>query len=225
MERMDDIRIEGRIPTALEAVLGEKRSVALVLGLVAALTGLGLFLVSRNAPQRVAPPSTYSSWAPGGMQSGASAATANPIVVGEVVMVHVAGAVKAPGLYSLPVGSRVADAVEAAGGPTAKADIDLLNLAGLLLDGTRIEVLAKGPGPPSAPLPGSGPASAVPAIISLNSADQVALETIPGIGPVTAAAILQHRDEIGGFTSLEQLLDVSGIGPATYESMRDFISL
>jgi competence protein ComEA len=139
-------------------------------------------------------------------------------------MVHVAGAVKRPGLYPLPAGSRFADAVAAAGGPTARGDLDLMNLAQLLVDGTKVEV------PPRSATSGGVPAavpssSAAPAAISLNAADQAALETIPGIGPVTAAAILQHRDEIGGFTSLEQLLDVSGIGPATYESMRDFVAL
>jgi competence protein ComEA len=99
-----------------------------------------------------------------------------------------------------------------------------MNLAQLLLDGTKVEVPSRSA--TSGGVPAAVPSSsAAPAVISLNSADPAALETIPGIGPVTAAAILQHRDEIGGFTSLEQLLDVSGIGPATYESMRDFVSL
>lgn len=219
---MDDIRIEGRIPTALEAVLGEKRSAVLVLGLVAALTGIALLIILRESPAKVAPPSSYASWSPGTASGGAPPGGGVNPVFGEAVMVHVAGAVKAPGLYSLPVGSRVADAIEAAGGPTAKADLGALNLAQSVLDGTKIEVLRKGSPAAPASQPGYLPS---PSIISLNSADQAALETIPGIGPVTAGAILQHRDEIGGFTSLEQLLDVSGIGPATYESMRDFISL
>ncbi|MGI8408081.1 MAG: helix-hairpin-helix domain-containing protein [Actinomycetota bacterium] len=223
---MDDIRIEGRIPTALDAALGEKRSALLALGLVAALTGIALLVILRESPARVAPPSSYASWSPSDVASGApTAGGVNSMFVGEAVMVHVAGAVKAPGLYSLPVGSRVADAVEAAGGPTVKADLGTLNLAQLVLDGTKVEVLRKGSMPQAAPLSQPGSLSSSPSIISLNSADQAALETIPGIGPVTAEAILQHRDEIGGFTSLEQLLDVSGIGPATYESMRDFISL
>lgn len=221
---MDDIRVERGLSTALEAVLDEKKSALAALGLVAAVAGLGLILLLRGSPARVAPPATYDSWAPTGISPGASTPLGSA-EVSEVLMVHVAGAIKAPGLYALPVGSRVADAVAAAGGPSANADLDLLNLAQVVLDGTRIEVLKRGSTTPPSTSEHTATAATSPSIISLNSADQAALETIPGIGPVTAAAILAHRAEIGGFTSLEQLLDVSGIGPATYESMRDFISL
>ena len=136
---------------------------------------------------------------------------------------HVAGAVRSPGLYELSEGQRVADAVAAAGGPGRKADLDMLNLAQLLSDGMKVEVPLKGgPAPGGAPSGTTGPADTT---ISINSADQAQLETIPGIGPVTAAAILAHRTETGGFDALEQLLDVNGIGPATYESMLPYISL
>lgn len=175
-------------------------------------------MLLRASPARVAPPSTYEAWSPSASPTAAA--------LGDVVMVHVAGAVKKPGLYPLGAGARFADAVAAAGGPTAKADLHLLNLAQLALDGMKVEVPTRGSaGAPGAPVAEVPTTAASPAVLSLNSADQAGLETIPGIGPVTAAAILQHRDEIGGFTSLEQLLDVSGIGPATYESMRDFVSL
>lgn len=217
---MDEIRVERRAASALDAVLAERRSTFLAIGVVAILVLGGVYVAVRDSPARIAPPSTYESSLP--------SSTPGAVALGEAVMVHVAGAVRSPGLYPLPAGSRFADAIVAAGGPTTKADLDLLNLAQLALDGTKVEVPERGNGPPGAPGttvdPGSI-ASVPPPVISLNAADQGALETIPGIGPVTAAAILQHRADIGGFTSLEQLLDVSGIGPATYESMRDFVSL
>ncbi len=141
--------------------------------------------------------------------------------VAAVVLVHVAGAVKSPGLYELPEGSRVADAIEMAGGPLRSADLDALNLAQIVIDGTRIEVLGRGAGKIGA----APSAAASSATISLNLADQVTLESVPGIGPVTSAAIIAYRNEIGGFTSLEQLLEVSGIGPLTFESIVPYLSL
>lgn len=185
---------------------------------------------------------TVAALAIGGRESSAQIAppaqpapqVAPTITVGPaagVIYVHVAGAVRQPGLYEFPAGARVADAIESAGGPAAKADLDALNLAELLVDGTKVDVVRRGE---LAPAAGAGVASGVsasaspsssPAAIPLNSADQVALETIPGIGPVTAGAILKHRDEIGGFQSLEQLLDVDGIGPATFESIRSYVTL
>ncbi|MDQ4024065.1 MAG: helix-hairpin-helix domain-containing protein, partial [Actinomycetota bacterium] len=110
--------------------------------------------------------------------------------------------------------------IDAAGGATRRADLGLLNLAEPLVDGVKVEVLERG-APATAP-----PASAAtPSAVSLNSADQAALETIPGVGPVTAAAIVAYRDETGPFTSVEQLLEVSGIGPATLESVRPYVTL
>lgn len=217
MEAMEEIRVPTRAGAALEVVIGDRRSVAIAFVLIVFLAAGGVALASRAAPSKVAPPSTYASWSPDVVGPSAP--------VGQVVTVHVAGEVKLPGLYPLPAGSRFADAVAAAGGPTARADLDLMNLAQLLVDGTKVEVPRRTQSTAGTSIVAPAPASAAPAVISLNSADQAALETIPGIGPVTAAAILAHRDEIGGFTSLEQLLDVSGIGPATYESMRDFVSL
>jgi competence protein ComEA len=137
------------------------------------------------------------------------------------VLVHVAGAVRRPGLYELDEGDRVADAIEAAGGPRRGADLDVLNLAQVVVDGSRIEVPVKGVAPGVQP---TTPAGTAP-MVSLNSATQAELETIPGVGPVTAQAILTHRLEVGGFTALEQLLDVDGIGPATFESLSAYVTL
>jgi competence protein ComEA len=124
----------------------------------------------------------------------------------------------------------VADAIEAARGPRSPGTLNQLNLAEPLVDGQKIQVLARGIAvPPTAggttgSVPGSSPAGPAP-LVSLNSADQAALETIPGVGPVTATAILDFRAQVGSFSSIDQLLDVSGIGPATLESIRPYVSL
>jgi len=143
--------------------------------------------------------------------SGFGSAPAN----GDVV-VHVAGAVAEPGVYRMPAGSRVADAVDRAGGPTGRALPDALNLAARLADGQQVVVPERGPGGTAASATGSedGP-------ISLGSADQADLETIDGIGPVTAADIIEFRDERGGVASIEELDEIPGIGPATIESLSE----
>jgi competence protein ComEA len=129
------------------------------------------------------------------------------------VVVHVAGAVAEPGVYRLPAGSRVADAIERAGGPAGRAEPDAINLAARLADGQQVVVPARGAA--------AAAASAEDGPISLGSADQADLETIEGIGPVTAADIIDFRDERGGIASIEELDEIPGIGPATIESLRD----
>ena len=135
------------------------------------------------------------------------------------VVVHVAGAVAKPGVYRLPAGSRVADAVDRAGGATGKGDPNSINLAARLADGQQVVV--------PAPVPGVAPGSATAGTaaedgpISLGSADQADLETIDGIGPVTAADIIDFRDEHGGISSIDELDEIPGIGPATIESLSD----
>jgi competence protein ComEA len=134
------------------------------------------------------------------------------------VVVHVAGAVGEPGVYRLPAGSRVADAIERAGGTTDRADPDSINLAARLADGQQVVVPARiRGGTPAAT--SADPAAEGP--ISLGSADQADLETIDGIGPVTAADIIAFRDERGGIASIEELDEIPGIGPATIESLSE----
>jgi len=130
------------------------------------------------------------------------------------VVVHVAGAVDDPGVYRLPAGSRVADAVERAGGPKGGADPDAINLAARLADGQQVVVPGRGGRAGAAATDDDGP-------ISLGSADQADLETIDGIGPVTAAEIIEYRDQHGGISSVEQLDEIPGIGPATIESLSE----
>jgi competence protein ComEA len=138
------------------------------------------------------------------------------------LVVHVAGAVRNPGVYRLPEGSRVTDALERAGGATAEALADGVNLAAVVADGQQIVIPRRAPGPaagaggvaPAAGAGGSGP-------ISLGMATVEQLDTIEGIGPVTAQDIVEFRDEQGGLSSVEDLDQISGIGPATMEALRD----
>jgi competence protein ComEA len=134
---------------------------------------------------------------------------------GRDVVVHVAGAVREPGVYRLPAGSRVTDAVERAGGPTGDGTIDAINLAAPLSDGQQVVV----PGGPAAAAGAAGGAAEGP--VSLGSATVEDLDAIEGIGPVTAQNIIDYRDEHGGLSSIEELDEVSGIGPVTMDALRD----
>jgi len=130
------------------------------------------------------------------------------------VFVHVSGAVQSPGVYTLDATARVVDAVEAAGGATADGEVHLLNLAALVVDGQQIRVPVEGETVvPSAPSE-SGP-------IDINGADVIALQSLPGVGPATAEAIVAHREENGPFRSIDDLLDVPGIGPAKLATIAD----
>lgn len=130
------------------------------------------------------------------------------------LVVHVAGAVRRPGVYRMPAGSRVDDAVTRAGGATPRAELEAVNLAARLADGQQVVVPERAAhGTESAVADGEGP-------IGLGTATVEQLEEIDGIGPVTAGAIVEFRDEHGGLASVEQLDQVPGIGPATMESLR-----
>jgi competence protein ComEA len=135
---------------------------------------------------------------------------------GSGLVVHVAGAVRDPGVYRLPDGSRVADAVERAGGAAPDGLADQINLAALLADGQQVVVPERIAGATAATSAGAaeGP-------ISLGTATVEDLDTIEGIGPVTAGDIVEFRDEHGGVGTVEDLDQISGIGPATMEALRD----
>jgi competence protein ComEA len=195
----------------LEALGGRRRDSLLIVGAVTVMVGGGLGLWTRGAPASIAPPARATP-------SPGSSTTAPA----EIIVVHVAGAVRHPGIIELPPGARVADAIALAGGALPRADLDLLNLAAVVVDGSQVLVPTKTSSSSSVPAPVT---SSAPATVNLNSADQTTLESVPGLGPVKAGAIVAYRTEIGGFTSIDQLLEVSGIGPATLESIRPFISL
>lgn len=133
------------------------------------------------------------------------------------LVVDVTGAVARPGVYRLPDGARVTDALERAGGATGRAALEAINRAARLADGQQVVVPEQGPG--GAPLGVAG-AAAENGPISLGTATVEQLDTIDGIGPVTAQSIVEFRDQHGGLASVDQLDQVSGIGPATMESLR-----
>jgi competence protein ComEA len=178
---------------------------------VAALGGGGLWYV-RSLPQPVEIRAPTA--APSIEQSPA------------VLIVHVAGWVRRPGVYELQDGDRVIDAIEAAGGPRKGAELAGLNLAALLTDAQQVLVPRAAPAGPAVPAaPADGTSGATPQLVNLNTATPEELETLPGIGEVLAGAIVAYREEHGPFTSVDQLIDVSGIGEVTLEEIRDLVTV
>jgi len=172
-------------------------SIGLLIGLV--LGGL-LWIVSRsprgNSVELLPPPSPA------------------PLVV------DVAGAVPRPGVYELPVGSRVNDAVQAAGGFLAEADKANINLAAPLEDGQKLEIpFLPGAATAGVPQPTEPPAE----VININTATLEELQSLPGIGPTLAQAIIDYRETNGDFYFIEDIMNVSGIGPSTFENIKDLI--
>lgn len=166
---------------------------------------------------------------PGALPGAATPATPGTDPTGEpaVVVVDVAGKVRRPGIASLPLGSRVVDALEAAGGARPGVDLIGLNLARILVDGEQIVVGVPPPGGVAAPAASApdAPAPAGGSLVNINTADQPQLEELPGVGPVTAAAILQWRTENGPFTAVDELMEVSGIGEATLAEIAPHVTL
>lgn len=139
---------------------------------------------------------------------------------GSDVVVDVTGAVRKPGVYRMPAGSRVNDAVKRAGGETGKAALDSINLAARLADGQQVVVPEDSPAGAGA-VGAAGAPGAEDAPISLSTATVAELDTIDGIGLVTAEDIIGFREERGGLSSVDQLDQISGIGPATMEALRE----
>jgi competence protein ComEA len=202
-----------------------------VVGVIAVL--VTVFTLVRDKP----PPVTSAKLPPVEMVSSASPTPGPPNTDGPVV-VSVVGLVHKPGLVTLAPGARIADALTAAGGALDGADLIGLNMARRVTDGEQIIVgIAAAPGQPTAmgSSTSSGPATATPTdappaagkpsapggLVDLNAATVEELDTLPGIGPVTAAAIVAWREANGRFTSVDQLGDVDGIGPARLEKLRD----
>jgi competence protein ComEA len=141
---------------------------------------------------------------------------------GPELVVHVVGAVHRPGLYRLPQRSRVADAVERAGGSTRRADLSLVNLAAPLADGIQVVVPVRASAAaPAGGSQGTGAGSAPAGPVHLNTATMEQLDALPGVGPVTAQKILDYRQKHGAFSSLEELDAIPGIGAARIEQLRD----
>ncbi|HUC00221.1 MAG TPA: ComEA family DNA-binding protein [Solirubrobacterales bacterium] len=157
--------------------------------------------------------------APGAAESGSEGEAGGFTISGQAgdLVVDVTGAVARPGVYRMPAGSRVNDAVLRAGGATGRAELEAVNLAARLADGQQVVVPERAPGGGVAAASGTGDEAGP---ISLGTATVEELDTIDGIGPVTAEDIVQFREEHGGLASVDQLDQISGIGPATMESLR-----
>jgi competence protein ComEA len=202
--RLDSLPVE---PSQIVAAVV---AVAVVIGV-----GLGWVLThGRDAGPKVPieqllPSAVSSTLPPAGPEPGTTEA-----------QVHAAGAVRKPGVYALPLGSRVSDLLAAAGGATPDADLDQVNLAARVGDGERIYLPRKGESAPG--ISGAGPPSTP---LDLNTATAEQLDALPGVGPSTAAAIVEHRTEHGRFRSVEELLEVRGIGPAKLASIRSKVKV
>jgi len=175
-------------------------------------------LVQEGAVTPEAQPSPSSGTGSG---SGPGAVGAGPAPGGRIV-VDVSGKVRQPGIHRLPAGSRVADALRAAGGAKAGTDLTGLNRARLLMDGE--QVVVGGPVPPAPAATGvgtGGPQAAGP--VSLNSATAEQLETLPGVGPVLAQHIIDYRTQHGGFRSIDELTEVNGIGDRRFADLQPLV--
>lgn len=186
-----------------------RSQIAVYGGLAVLLLLLGARAIRAEGSSTSESGATFSSGGSGQLSLKSGAA-------GDVV-VDVTGAVARPGVYRLPAGARVTDAVERAGGATGAAMLEAINLAAHLADGQQVMVPRKGPS--GAPLAATAAASEE-GPISLGAATVEQLDTIDGIGPVTAQDIVDFREQHGGLSSVDQLDQISGIGPATMEALR-----
>jgi competence protein ComEA len=192
------------------------RNWLLAAGIVAtSCLGVGYLVLERSAP---GPPIETT------LPLATPTAATSTLVPAELV-VHAAGAVVQPGLRVVATGARVADVVSAAGGLTMDADLDRVNLAALVSDAQRIYVPRVGEAVPATVDPGAGSGGSEAEPVDINSADAAALESLPGVGPATAGAIIDWRSEAGRFNSVEDLLEVPGIGPAKLEQLRDRVTV
>ena len=205
---------EGSIRERL-AALSRGELIGLVALLAVTLGGAGLWYL-RSLPRPVEVATAPS----GGTASAPASASPSPEVV---VLVDVAGWVRRPGVYEFTEGARVIDAIDAAGGARSGALLEALNLAAPLTDGTQILVPREGQvGVAPAPVTGGAVAGG---LVNVNSAIATELEELPGIGEVIAQRIIDYRTENGPFATVDELLDVSGIGDAILESIRELVTV
>lgn len=197
---------------------------AAVVGVVVALTiGVSAMMRSQGAkpdvaltlPRADAPSSAPSNAAPG---SGPTSTIGGPL------RVHAAGAVVRPGVVEVPAGARVVDVVHAAGGPAPEADLNQINLAQPVTDGQRVYVPRAGETVVALGVTGADGGGTTAhdsgGIVNINEASESELETLPGVGPATAKAIVDYRTQHGRFRSVDDLLNVRGIGPAKLEQIK-----
>jgi competence protein ComEA len=204
---------------------------------VVALVGTGVVLLTAQ-PRTESVPLAAGTATPSGRAAAAAAAAASPS--GQLsaqttvtssgspvdsgprhVVVHVAGDVRKPGVVTLAAGARVVDAIDAAGGARRSADLSTVNLARPLVDGEQVRVGLPPAVSQQPTLPEAEPAGS--AVVDLNAAGITDLQTLPGIGPVLAERIVSYRDQSGPFRSVDQLREVSGIGPTMMADLRDLV--
>jgi competence protein ComEA len=179
--------------------------------LVVALLFVGSRLLSRSHAVAAQPIPTAASTHAGAKTTGAT-----------LMYVDVVGAVRRPGLYRLPHGSRIADAVARAGGATRKAQLEVVNVAAPLADGEQVVVPRRGAVAAGATSGGAGAPASGP--VHLGTATAEELDTLPGVGPVTAQKIIDYRQQHGGFSSVDELDAVPGIGPARLEQLKGLVA-
>jgi competence protein ComEA len=229
----------------LRALRGDARVGAAVLACVAIAGGVAWFRAgiapSASASAVPAPSAPSGTERPVSSRESTTTASFATSTTAAAIVVDVVGAVRAPGVVSLPATARVLDAIRAAGGATPAADLARLNLAAKLTDGSRIAVPRVGEAPPAIdPTAVSGgfsgigdaspggadpPAGGLAAPINVNTATVEQLETLPGIGPTLAAAIVQERDRNGPFRSTDDLTRVPGIGDGRLAQLRDLVTV
>jgi competence protein ComEA len=208
------------------AFIGVRRVIS---GAVSAVVGLFvLWLILRPSPAPIESMLPVATFAP-----------SSTMLVSTPLTVHVAGAVQTPGVYQLPPRSRVVDALNAAGGPIQKADLEKINLAQLLVDTEQVYIptrVSSSPAPTISPrhrptttiatqTPGGAGPGATTGVVNLNTATAAQLDALPGVGPATAKAILDYRESKGKFSKVEDLLNVTGIGAAKLAALKDFVTV
>lgn len=218
-------------PPHAQWALGRTQALVIVLVVVAALIGAIAAYVSARPHVEPVSSVTESTGTPMNDEANSRAGNDTDASASKELMVHVAGLVKSPGVVSLPTGSRVIDALAAAGGAKRKADLSLLNLARVLADGEQVLVGSKpattdgtmsdgGAGSTGGSTGGSGGV-----LLNLNTATIEQLETLPGIGPALGQRILDWRAEHGQFSSVDELREVAGIGDVTFGELEPLVTV
>ncbi len=226
------------MPLWLQARCGLERKSVVALGVVlavaAVLAGQHFWAGGTQpvaAPEVVRPVPLSAREVPDAADPVASAGPSEPGAGPPAIVVDVSGKVRSPGIQRLPAGSRVADALRAAGGVRPGVDIEGLNRARLLADGEQVVVGAPVPmagaadtgGGPAAGTGGAAPGAAPAAPVTLNTATAEQLDTLPGVGPVLAQHIIDYRAQHGGFRSVDELREVNGIGDRRFADLRNLV--
>ena len=201
----------------------------LVAVVVLLLVGVG-FWYTRSLPRPIDIATDAAPVAPAAVPAASasvltSVSASASTTPGAALIVDVTGWVRKPGVFEFQPGDRVIDAVERAGGARDNADLTLLNLAAPLADGQQILVPKQGATAPAGTTGTTGTTGATGALVNINTADETTLETLNGVGPVLGAAIIAYRTEHGPFTSVDELDEVSGIGPTTLEDLRSQVTV